>query len=419
MTQSIGAATHARRPSPFTFFITTLPFGVGNAFIGVATPFLLRKASVPVETIAFISAIALVPGAWQFLWAPLVDLKIRHRSWLVLCSALGALCMGACLLLKLPEQLHLFEVLLTTGAALVSLVGSCNGALISTTLAQSQRGRAAGWLNAAFMGASALGGGVVLTAHHHFGAWVSSLALMAMIFLPSLAALRIEEPPPPDKPVGQHLRAMWREVWSAVMSKLGLGGVLLCLSPVGTAALTYLWSALGTDFHASERTVWLVNGYGGGLVTAVSCLVAGFLMSYANPRVAYLTGGVLTAICCVVMIFCPTSQTTFVIGATCYLIVAGICYAAFSVFVLEISSQAKEGASALYTVFTAASNQAIAYTLWLDGKAHAAGGTNGLLWCDAGLNLAGVVLLVVLLATVFRTATRQRPSPDAAQPLNS
>jgi len=403
MNRLTGQNAGVSGPPPYLFGITNLPFGVANAYAAVAMPFILRKAGVPVETIATLGAIALIPSAYQLFWAPVLDLKIRRRTWLVLCAGLGALCLGASMLLKLPEQLVPFEVLLVLGAGLVSLVGSCNGALISTTLDPSQRGRAAGWFNAAFMGATALGGGALLTTCHHFGAVVGSVVLTAMIFLPSLAALTIEEPAPAKTPLFQHLRRMMREVWSALSSKQGLSGVLLCLSPVGTVALTYLWSALGADFGGSERAVQLVNGYVGGLITAVACLVTGYALDRINPRVAYLAGGALTAVCCIVMALAPQSEVTFIVGASCYLLVAGLCYAAFSALIYQISGSAKEGASSLYTIFSAAGNQAIAYTLFLDGKAHAVWNTNGLLWCDAALNACGVVVLLLLLFTVFRT----------------
>jgi PAT family beta-lactamase induction signal transducer AmpG len=387
---------------PWIFGVTNLPFGVAGTYLGVAMPFLLRQAGVPVEKIAAIAAIVLLPAAYQLFWAPIVDLGIRRRTWLVLCATSGSLCLGATLLLKLPDQLFVYEILMVAGQTLVGLVASCNGALVATTVDPRLLGRAAGWVNAANLGAAVLGGGLVLTLADNVSSRAAAVALVLAIILPSLAALTIVEPLPVKDMLGRHLARMAREVWAAVRSRRGWTGLLFCISPVGTAALSNLFSALGNDYGASHDVVIWVNGYLGGLVMAAGALASGFFLDrLPDRRGLYLASGVLTAVCAGGMAIAPLTPAVFVVGCLTYLFIAGMAFAAFSAVVYEIVGMAGRTASTLYSVFPAAGNQAIAYVLFLDGRAQRRWETQGLLWADAALNLAGVGLLVLLLRFMF------------------
>src|SRR5579863_6274281 len=174
-----------------------------------------------VDEIAVMEAIAFLPAAYQLFWAPILDLAIRRRTWLVLCATSGSLFLGATLLLKLPDQLLAYEILIVIGQALVGLVASCNGALVATTVDPRLHGRAAGWVNAANLGASVLGGGLVLTLATKVSFVAAALALVFAISLPSLAAFSIGEAPPAAERLGLHLGQVARQVWAAIRLRRG------------------------------------------------------------------------------------------------------------------------------------------------------------------------------------------------------
>lgn len=415
----MSAQSSKHSSPPWIFGITNIPYGISGTYAGVAVPFLLRKAGLPVEQIAVVAAIAFLPSAYQLFWAPIIDLGIRRRSWLILCATLGAFCLAATLFIKVPLHLFEYQALLVAGNALVGLVASCNGALVSTTVDPGKRGQAAGWVNAANLGAAAIGGGLVLTLANKVSLEAAALALFLSTCLPSLAALTIKEAPPGKEPILQHLGNMRKEVWRAVSARRGWTGLLFCLSPVGTVALTNLFSGMGTDYHVSSQTVELVNGYGGGFITAIGALASGFILDRADRRKLYLLSGILTAACAGIMALCPINPNTYIIGVMTYLLIAGLAYAAFSAVVYEIVGTAGSTASTLYSVFPAAGNQAIAYTLFFDGQANHNFGTRGLLITDALMNIAGVIVLFLLLRIVFpekklseNEVSRSDPKPD-------
>ncbi len=72
-----------RWPTPWAFSLLILPLGMYVGFIWTALPFLLSKAGVPVEQIARIGALLQLPPIFMFLWTPIVDVKLRRRTWLV------------------------------------------------------------------------------------------------------------------------------------------------------------------------------------------------------------------------------------------------------------------------------------------------------------------------------------------------
>ena len=400
---------------PWIFGITNLPFGVAGAYAGVSMPFLLRQAGLDLATIATIGALALLPAAYQLFWAPVLDLGLQRRHWLVLSSVLGGLCLGATLLLKLPEHLLAYQVLLVLGQALTGLVGSCNGALVSTTLPLKLRTQAAGFVNAANLGSAVLGGGVVMWLSTRGSTEIAAVALTLLVALPSLAALSIPEPAPLREALVPHLARMGRDVWAAVRSRKGWTGLLFCVSPVGTVALLGLFSAIGPDYGASNEQVELLNGLAGGFVTAAGALVSGYLLHRLDTRSAYLLSGLLTAACAAFLALAPLTPSTYVVGTLAYLLVAGLAYTAFSAVVYEIVGEAGSTAATLYSVFPAAGNQAIAYTTFLDGQARQHFGIRGVMWTDALLNLAGVCALMLLLRVVFRD--RQVQAEPAPAPL--
>lgn len=76
-----------KSPVPWLFSLLILPLGI--VVVGInftAFPMLLAQAGVPVDRIASSSSIINLPGVIGFLFAPVVDIKFRRRTWLVLAS---------------------------------------------------------------------------------------------------------------------------------------------------------------------------------------------------------------------------------------------------------------------------------------------------------------------------------------------
>jgi MFS family permease len=408
-----AAAPEQHAPAPgWLYGLVTVPFGVASGFAQFTCPFLFGRFGMPMSEINTYAALFLQPAAWQFLWAPVVEVGPRRKHWLVLLSALGALCLFAAICMPLPTDLRWFARLCLAAQVFTGLTGACNGALMAT-LPNEQRGSAGGWSNAGNLGGAALGGGLLMFSFSH-GAprpVIGALAA-AMTFLPALGALVIVEPARSSRRLGDVVVGMLRSVAATVFSRAGITGILICASPVGTAALLNVFSGMGPEYHASEDVVTFVTGFMGGLVTAVGALLGGYICDRIPRRTAYLCAGALTAVCGLSMSYFPFTERTYIIGATTYLFVTGFCYAAFTALVLEVvgtgGPDGGQFTATRYTLFTAAGNLAISYTNYIDGKGADRWGTRGMLRTDAAANLIGIVFFSIMIALIGKLSRKRQ-----------
>src|ERR1700759_5322315 len=74
----------ADSPAPWRFALASMPYGAFNGLVAVALPYILRQHGLTVERISAVSATVQVPAIWYFLWAPVVDIKLRRRTWVLL-----------------------------------------------------------------------------------------------------------------------------------------------------------------------------------------------------------------------------------------------------------------------------------------------------------------------------------------------
>src|ERR1700676_74816 len=67
--------------APFTFFVLTLPYGLGSGFGGLWISFALTRAGFPVALTASIVATGFAADLFRFLYAPVFDLTLTLRRW--------------------------------------------------------------------------------------------------------------------------------------------------------------------------------------------------------------------------------------------------------------------------------------------------------------------------------------------------
>ena len=409
-----------RRTRPWLFALTGMPYGVVGSFTGVVMPYLASRAGLELKDIGWFVTLLFVPTFFQFIYAPVVDFGPKRKQWLVIVTVIGAMCLFGATQMSLPGNLIPFLALAFAGQTIAGLVGSCNGGLMATTMTNAQRGKAGAWYNVGNLSGGGIAAAVaVYMTGHGYDTLTVGTALGLMMVVPSFAALTIHEAPrDTEGTVGDAIKHMLVEVKSVLWTRSGLTGLLLCLSPVGTAALANYFSAIAQDYvradlvdvlaklppdaakklldeHVSSALAF-VGGPIGQVLTALGALVGGFLCDRANRRKMYLLSGALTAVVGVVMAFSPRSEMTFMVGALTYALVTGFCYAAFTATVLETIGPNAKSASTRYSMFTAAGNVAIAYVGLVNTRFSDKHGVEGVVMSDAALNIAGVIVLGII-----------------------
>jgi PAT family beta-lactamase induction signal transducer AmpG len=383
-----------KRPPPWLFVLTGMPYGVVGSFASTVMPYLTSKADVEIGAIGWYGAMLQLPTVLLFLYAPLVDLGPRYKVWLVIVSVLGAVCLVASCLMPLPDHTTAFLAFAVAAQTISGLVGSCNGALMAATMTDAQRGKASGWYQVGNQSGGGLSAAIVIwMAGHEVAPGRIGATLAVMMIVPALAALWIAEPVRTLEPAGVVFRRTLSDVKTILSSKLGLTGLALCISPVGTSALSYYFAGMFKPYGVSSGTVALVNGLGSVAMTAIGAFVGGYLCDRYNRRVLYLVGGALTAMCGIAMALSPRTELTFIVGVAVYMLLTGFGYAAFTAVVLETIGQGGSAAATKFSMYFAGGNAAILYVGLIDTRFEARHGVEGVIGSDAALNIAGVIVL--------------------------
>lgn len=178
---------------------------------------------------------------------PLIDFSLTFRRWyqigLLSCTAslavIGAMPLGRNTVWALTALVFLSEL----GA---NLIVFSVGGMIAVVVDDRQKGRAAGWFQAAWLGGAALsgGGGVWLAAN--FSTPVAGILLsaisgacaLALQFLPAVSVVGR------DQFLKQRLRNFGHELLELLRSPEGLYVTILDLLPIGVGAVTNLWAAI-------------------------------------------------------------------------------------------------------------------------------------------------------------------------------
>jgi PAT family beta-lactamase induction signal transducer AmpG len=77
-------------PHPMVFMFLILPFGVMAGYVSVALAYLFAQKGIPVERVAALVAVGIIPHTWKFAWAPLVDSLLTRKTWYLLAAVLSA-----------------------------------------------------------------------------------------------------------------------------------------------------------------------------------------------------------------------------------------------------------------------------------------------------------------------------------------
>ena len=394
----------ARYAHPIAFLFLILPFGAMGGYLTVAVAYRLAQAGLAVDEIAALVAVALIPQTWKFLWAPVVDTTLTRKSWYLLGAAFSAI--GIFLTGALPATAQamaaLYAVVLISNLAVTFLAMAVESLMVYGTR-PDQLGRASGWFQAGNLGGQGLGGGAGLWMAQTLPApWMSGAVVGLACALCSVALLALREPPALVRSgsYGRDVGNVLKDLWQVARSRPGMLALLVVFLPISTGAASNLWAAVADDWHASANTVALVTGVLGGVVSMVGCLFGGYLCDSLDRKKAYMLFGALQAGCAVAMALAPRTQNVFILFTLTYALITGLSYAAFSAVVLE--SIGLGAAATKYNVFASLSNMPIAYMTVIEGWAHTRWNVGGMLFAEAIMASAGLLVFVIASALLTR-----------------
>ena len=152
-----------KHPHPSVFMFLFLPFGVMSGYVTVTIGYLLTKAGIPLEQVAPIIGMTLLPNIFKFVWAPLVDTTLTVKRWYIIANVITAL--GILLTGILPlkvESLTIMAVIVLLTSFGNTFIAMSTESLLAHDTPDNLKGRAGGWLQAGNLGGLGLGGGAGL-----------------------------------------------------------------------------------------------------------------------------------------------------------------------------------------------------------------------------------------------------------------
>jgi MFS transporter, PAT family, beta-lactamase induction signal transducer AmpG len=408
--------TPPRTTSPLAIFFLVLPYGISSGYATVTLPFVLTQAGFPVAVSASIVAIGISSNIWRFLWGPVADLTLTPRRWYLLGTAAGA---ATLLLLGLmPLRTDAAATAALTTVTFISQVAATFvvlpvGGLIAYTVPDAKKGMAGGWYQAGNLGGAGLGGGAGVWLASHFSVPLAGAALAAMMMACALALLYVPDlRMPKDGGIGRRFKTIGADFRDLLRSPLAVLAMVLVSSPVGSGALTGLWSAVAPDWKASPDLVALASGLLSGVVSAVGCLIGGWVSDHVGRWWSYLGSGVLMGATTVLMAFAPRTPALYLAGVLVYALTCGMCYAAFSALLLYVIGRG--AASTKYATLSSLGNLPTSYMTAFDGWAHDRWGAGGMLHGEAILGVGSTALILVALGKIKAAARAARPAATAA-----
>jgi PAT family beta-lactamase induction signal transducer AmpG len=293
-------ATRHGRLAAFFFLYITEGIPLGFAATAVATQ--LRRQDVgPAEIGAFVGSFYL---PWAFKWAfgPFIDVFAserfgRRRGWIIVTQVLMALTLMSTVMLKLPEQLLLFTIILLLHNSFGAMQDVAIDALAVNSLNEQERGLANGLMFAGAAIGQAIGGAGVLFLSAYTGFqptffFVAGCILAVTLFI----ALPMREAPGAALRAAAHGVSRWSHALGQMhefavesfRSFLGTRGAYLALAfailPSGAMCLGLaLQSNLAVDLGLNDNQVAALNLWS-GIIQAGSMVVGGFLSDRFGRR---------------------------------------------------------------------------------------------------------------------------------------
>ena len=348
--------------------LTNALFGMMNGFAVVTLPQLLAAEGVPGGHIATITATIISPGFWAFIFSPMLDVRLRRRTYALLFGSIAAAAVAFTVLHH--RDVGTVELVMVIGYLCSAFYQGAVGGWMGSLISKDEDSRLGTWFNIANIGSGGIiivaGGPLILHAPALLGA---SFMLIAML-VPTVLFLFIPAPPPDALLASESFGRFGRAILDLLRRRDVLIGIALFILPSASFSLTNVLGGLGKDYHANATTVSLFAGMGS--------VVAGLGGSFLVPRLArkielrplYLLIGIIGAVFTLATLLLPRAPWTFGVVFTGEIIFQALAFTAALGIAFEVIGPGNPLAATLFTLLIAAMNLPIIYNGMLDGWAY-------------------------------------------------
>jgi MFS transporter, PAT family, beta-lactamase induction signal transducer AmpG len=240
--------------------LSNATLGFNNGIVTFLLPQLLAAEHVAESKIAAITALAISPNFWAFVFSPILDVRFSRRWYATVLAASSAI-LTTVAILNLHHLVALGIAILVASSA-VALSGAALGGWLSSITEERDKSALSKWMNIALIcgtGMATMFGGEFI---RQLPIVPAAIGLGAIVFLPTVI-FPFMPAPGPDRRLASESFAQFNRELLALLRRHDVVIVLfLFLSPCSSFALTNLMGGLGADFHATGRVLSLAGGVG-------------------------------------------------------------------------------------------------------------------------------------------------------------
>jgi predicted MFS family arabinose efflux permease len=401
------AAPGPRERHPWVWSVLYFPFGLTIGFPSIGLGFLASRAGVPVGEIAGVVGMSWLASGWKWTWAPLGDYTLSRKLWYRIAITLVSVGFIAMSSLPLsPRTMPLLSLIVLLTCVAGTFIAFATEGLMTHNTPPGGRGRSAGWFQAGNQFAQTAGGGLGLWLMTHLPKpWMAGVALAAVLWGCSLALAFVDEPARHmhDGTAADKLNDAWRELLGVLRSKAGRIGLILAILPIGTGAAQGLFGSIAREWSAGADSTSLVLGLGGGIAIVAGCFAGGRLADRISKPASYAVSCAIGVLACFAIAFSPRNGVGFAASTLFYTFSIGMGAATLTAMVLAIIGDT--AAATKINLFFALNTLFSLGMLRVDGWAHDAWRTNGMLFTEAGVGVAALIVFALLAGRVRGTET--------------
>lgn len=382
---------------PAYIFFLMLPSGISNGFVTIVMPFILTKNGFPLAFTAGIVAVGVSANLWRFLWGPVVDISLSLHKWFWI----GIITCTASLLLLCFIPFSMKGAFLLSAIVFISQVAATltllpiNG-IMAKGIVENKKGKASGWYQAGNLAGTGMGGGVGLWLATHYDIKIAGLVLVVASILFSLFILLIRDiPHDKEESIRREIKILGKDIFAMLKVPVSLYVMILFLMPIGTGAMANLWSAVALDWKTDADTVVLVTGLLSGLVSAMGCVVGGFIADRWGVWVAYMGCGIVSALITLIMAALPLKPYMYIWGVLSYGFATGLIYAGFTAVILF--AVGKKHVTTKFSLLASLGNVPVVYMTAFNGWVHDKYGSKTMLLTEAILGILAVLIFTAIL----------------------
>lgn len=386
--------------------------GAPIGFLWWALPSKLKAAGLSLTEITQLAALLVLPWAFKFLWAPLIDAlqfpRWTLRHWITACQ----LAMGLALLpifgVDYNEQFETLRICLLIHAFFAASQDVSIDALCISLTDPEERGRYNGWMQAGMLaGRSLLGGGALIMFSRLGGDFVMGLLLTATLFSASLLWLLPEGRPRPVERSHLSLNSAWREMglslklafqerttWLAVAFALVAGAAFEAMGAIQGPCLV--------DQGLTQQQIGWIFAVPYVAYLAFGSVLGGYLSDQFGKRrivIASLLGFTGTVAVAAFVMSRPSPDLNLLFGLICNnALCIGVFTAASYALFMDLSHPSVAGTQ--FSTYMGATNGCEAWSAFAIGAMSSQVGVGGGLFALCGASLLSLLILIGLKTDV-------------------